>query len=31
MYLMTRHPEFWRRAAEEPGFATLLIEESLRS
>lgn len=30
LYLMTQHPEYWERAAEEPDFARKLIEESLR-
>ncbi len=30
LYLMTQHPEHWRRAAVDPGFVKPLIEESLR-
>jgi len=30
MYLMTQHPEYWKRAADDPAFVKPLIEECLR-
>jgi cytochrome P450 len=30
IYLMTQHPHYWKRAAEEPEYCNKIIEESLR-
>lgn len=30
VYVMTQHPQYWKRAAEDPAFVKPLIEESLR-